>query len=435
MEMLKRKITESLQEWKAAGARQALYIAGARQTGKSTAVRAFGEAEYGVFIEINFIETPDAGEIFDRTHNADQILEDLATISGLEIVPHQTLVLLDEIQACPQARNTLRFLVEDGRADYVEAGLLPAEDLQDEKPDPAGYEKIIHMHPMDFEEFVWACGMPQSVLERLREDYINRRQPSSVVHTKFLQLFYTWIVVGGMPQVVETCMDTHGMARVDHLQQEILEIYRRDIEENAPSGSQWKIRTILDSIPGQLKKKNRRFRLTEVQNGARMRQLASSFLWLKQRGITLCSREIRNPQAPLKQHAKESCFRLHLCDTGLLCCLSGQQVQFPLLKGDVSVCCGSLLENAIAQSLASKGKGLYYCKAKQTRALDFVVLDAQRRAAVKIWSEKRRSKGRAQDRALLRPDWASENTVIFSADPLQEENGILHLPFYMILFF
>lgn len=435
MEMLKRKITEALQEWKAAGVRQALYIAGARQIGKSTAVRAFGEAQYGVFIEINFIETPAAGEIFARTHNADQILKDLAAFSGLEIVPHQTLVLLDEIQACPQARNALRFLVEDDRADYVEAGLLPAENLQDETPDPAGYEKIIRMHPMDFEEFVWACGMPQSVLERLREDYRNRRQPSTVVHTKFLQLFYTWMVVGGMPQVVQTYMDSHDMARVDHLQQEILGIYRRDIEENAPSVCRWKIRTILDSIPGQLNRKNRRFRLTEVQKEARMRQLASSFLWLKQRGITLCSREIRKLQTPLRKNAKASCFHLYLCDTGLLCSLSDERVQFPLLKGDVSVCSGSLLENAFAQSLTSKGKELYYCQTKQTGTLDFIVSEEQRCAAIKIRSGKHRSKGRVQDKALLRPDWVSENTVIFSADPLREENGILHLPFYMILFF
>lgn len=433
--MLKRKITESLQKWKAEGAGQALYITGARQTGKSTAVRAFGETEYEVFIEINFIETPAAGEIFAGAHNADQILEKLAAFSGQEIVPHQTLVLLDEIQACPQARNALRFLVEDGRADYVEAGLPPAEILLDKKPDPAGYEKIIRMYPMDYEEFIWACGLPQSVLERLREDYRNRRQPGTVVHTKLLQLFCTWMAVGGMPQVVQTYIDTHDMARVDHLQQEILEIYRRDIEENAPSGSRWKIRTILDAIPGQLKKKNRRFRLTDVQKEARMRQLASSFLWLKQRGITLCSRGIRKLQAPLKQNAKESCFRLYLFDTGLLCSLSDERVQFPLLKGDVSVCCGSLLENAIAQSLASKGKGLYYCQTKQTGNLDFVVSDEQKCVAVKIRSEKRRSRCRSVEKALLRPDWMSENTVIFSADPLQEENGILHLPFYMILFF
>ena len=434
--MLKRKMTEVLKDWKRSGAKKALNIVGARQVGKSTVVREFAAEEYEVFIELNFIETPNAGQIFEEAQSARQIIENLTAFTGQSIVPHQTLILLDEIQECPAARTALKFLVEDDRADYVETGSLLGVRLEEIRSLPVGFERIVEMYPMDFEEFAWAAGVQPSAIDVLRTHYEQKTPVSQAVHETWLRLFYLWMIVGGMPEVVQEYVDSHDLSRVLSLQKDILRLYEQDISKYARTVDRLRIMEIFKAIPAQLDQKNRRFQFNQIEPKARLRELESSFLWLSEAGTALPCFNVTAPVTPLRLNEKRSLFRLYQSDTGLLCAACLQDVQFEILQGNLEINGGSILENAFAQALQSKGRELYYYEAKAAHMeLDFVVQTAKGIDVLEIKSGKDYRRHRSLDKALECPDWTIDQAIVFAPSNVEEDDRILYLPFYMILFY
>lgn len=434
--MLRRKMTSVLKDWKEEGADVALNIYGARQTGKSTVVREFGKQEYEVFIEINFIDTPDAAQIFEGTNGAEEILQNLTAFTGQSISPGNTLILLDEIEECPEARTAIKFLVEDGRAHYIETGSMLGVRFREIRSLPVGFERILRMYPMDFEEFLWARNIQQETIDLLHSFYRQEKQVPSAIHQVLLRLFYEWLAVGGMPKAVQSFVDYQDLARVRQIQKEILTLYEQDITKYAQSNDRLKIMKIFRSIPAQLDQKNRRFQFSLVYPQARFRNLESSFLWLTEAATALSCYNVREPQMPLILNEKRSLFRLYMSDTGLLCAASLNNVQFALLKGNVEINAGSILENAFAQSLASKGKDLFYYDTKAKRLeLDFVVSDGNGCDVLEIKSGKDFKSHPALDKALECSEWSFEKAIVFSRGNVEKENEILYLPFYMIMFY
>lgn len=435
-DMLKRKITKTLREWKESGAKQALNIIGARQIGKSTAVRAFGKENYAAFIELNFIEQPDAVNVFKGRNGAEEILENLTAFTRQSIVPGDTLILLDEIQECPEARTAIKFLVEDGRAHYIETGSLLGVKVQDIHSYPVGFERIVHMYPMDFEEFLWAVGMPEETISLLKNCYEKLIPVADVIHQSLLRQFYLWMAVGGMPEVVSTFVQTHDMARVASLQSDILRMYELDITKYAERSQRVRILDIFHAIPSQLDDKNRRFLFNSLQKGLRFRNLENSFLWLSEAGISLPCYNTSAPLSPLRLNEKRSLFKLYFCDTGLLCTMAGYPTAYSVMNGDIHVNLGAILENAFAQSLASKQNGadLFYFDNKKIE-LDFLVQNGNKCDVLEIKSGNSWTSHTSLNNALNTPDWDIDKAIVFCKGNVEKKNNIVYLPLYMILFY
>lgn len=433
--MLKRTVYDKLIRWKESQNRRALCIIGARQTGKTTIIREFGKKNYKYFVEINFVTDKDAEKIFDDSLDADTIIENLTAFKMQKMEPGETLVFLDEIQECPNARSAIKFLVEDGRFDYIESGSLLGVRHREVRSYPVGFEEICYMYPMSFEEFIIANGVQESTLEMLDSCCRTESEVSQSVHDTMLKLFYTYIVVGGMPAAVQTYITTHDIGKVVNIQREILELYRLDISKYAEGNDKIKIRAIFDSIPSQLDDKNRRFFLSKVDKNGRQNRYENSFLWLSDAGVALPSYNVTEPQPPLQLNEKRNIFKLFMNDTGLLCAACMKNIQFDILQGNVAVNMGSILENLFAQAIKCNGFSLNYFESKKYGEIDFVVQNGMMIDLIEIKSGNDYTKHPALDNMMKTDNWSFGEKIVFCKGNIRKQGEILYLPWYMIMFY
>lgn len=433
--MLKRKAYDKLLQWKGEKNKKALCIVGARQIGKTTLVRQFAKEHYENFVELNFLLDEQLSEIFSDSLDANTIIRNLTAYTQKAMEPGKTLVLLDEIQECPNARTAIKFLVEDGRFDYVETGSLLGVRYKEVKSYPVGFEELYHMYPMDFEEYLWANGVQESTISYLEECFHKHQKVSDSVHNTLNKLFYSYIVVGGMPQVVQTYVDTHDIGKVIANQNEILELYRLDIAKYAKDSEKIKIKAIYDSIPLQLNNHNRRFILTKIDENGRQNRYENCFEWLADAGVALPCYNVNEPQPPLKLNTKHNLFKLFQGDTGLLCAACMSNIQFDILMGNVDINMGSILENVIAQEIKSKGFDLHYFDSKKIGEIDFVIQNGMQVDLLEVKSGNDYKKHNAMNKMLGMQGWNFGQAYVFSHGNLEQYGEILYLPWYMIMFY
>lgn len=433
--MLKRKAYEKLTEWKKQENKKALCIVGARQTGKTTTVRQFAQDYYDYFVEINFMLDEKAGQIFSGALDANTIVTNLTAYVQKKMESGKTLVLLDEIQECPNARTAIKFLVEDGRFDYIETGSLLGVKFKEIKSYPVGFEEIYRMYPMDFEEFLWANGIQDSTIGYLKECYLNKKEVTESVHNTLNKLFLSYIVVGGMPQVVQKYVDTHDIGKVVSNQQDILESYRLDIAKYANNGNKVKIRAIFDSIPSQLNEKNRRFILAKVDENGRQIRYENSFEWLTDAGVALPCYNVAEPQPPLQLNEKHNLFKLFMADTGLLCAACMANIQFDILQGNVDINLGSILENVMAQAIKSNGFNLYYYDSKKYGEIDFTIQNGMNVDLVEIKSGNDYKKHSAMNKLIGIQNWKFDKKYVFCKGNIEVDEDVVYLPWYMVMFY
>lgn len=433
--MLKRRAYKKLLDWKNKKKKPALFIYGARQIGKTTLIREFAKEQYENFVEINFILDENAKLIFSGKYDADTIISNLTAYTRKALVPGKTLILFDEIQSCPEVRTAIKFLVEDGRFDYIETGSMLGVMYKHVRSYPVGFEEIYQMFPMDFEEFLIANGVQEKTINELKECYDEEKPVPEIIHQTIIKLFQTYVVVGGMPQVVQTYVDTHDIGRVIETQNSILAQYRLDISQYAKSSEKIKIKSIFDSIPAQLDDKNRRFILSYVDENGRMNRYENSFVWLSDAGVALPCYNVTAPVPPLQLNEKRNLFKLFMGDVGLLCAACMENIQFSILNGDLSINMGSILENVMAMQLKSNGYSLYYYDTKKYGEVDFVIQNGTKCELVEIKSGKDYKKHNALDNVRDVTEWEIEKSYVFCNENLQVENGVKYLPWYMIMFF
>ena len=432
--MLKRDFDRELLQWKNNPHKKALCIFGARQIGKTTTVREFAKKHYEYFCEINFFETPKAKEIFEGDLDADTIIMGISAFTKKKLEPKKTLIFLDEIQKCPNARCAIKFLVEDGRFDYIESGSLLGVRVEDIPSLPVGFEEEHNMYPMSFREFAEANGIQDETFAYLEECFKNVKPVSNVIHTTMQKLFYAYLVVGGMPEAVQIFLDTHDIGRVIEYQNSILGKYRQDISQYAPKADKVKIKAIFDSIPSQLSQKNRRFMVNSVNKNARLLRYQDSFNWLVDAGVALPCYNTSAPIMPLALNEKRSLFKLFSNDVGLLCAASMSDIQFTLLQGDVSVNWGSVLENAIAQELKCNGFELRYYDSNKIGEVDFVVKMGNQVVVVEAKSGNDYTDHTALKNVLKVADWKIEKAFVLCKGNVEQRENITYLPWYMITF-
>ena len=432
--MLKRDFEDKLFSWKNNPHKKALCIFGARQIGKTTTVREFAKKNYEYFCEINFFETPKAKEIFDGDLDANTIIMGISAFTKMKLEPKKTLIFFDEIQKCPNARAAIKFLVEDGRFDYIESGSLLGVKVEDIPSLPVGFEEEHNMFPMSFREFAVANGIQKETLDYLEDCYNNLKPVSAAIHNTMQKLFYAYLVVGGMPEAVQVFLDTHDIARVIEYQNSILNKYRQDISQYATKTDKVKIKAIFDSIPAQLAQKNRRFMVNSVDKNARLLRYQDSFNWLVDAGVALPCYNTVAPIIPLALNEKRSLFKLFANDVGLLCAASMNDIQFNLLQGDVTVNLGSVLENAIAQELKCNGFELRYYDSNKLGEVDFVINMENQVVVVEVKSGNDYKEHTALNNVLKVKEWNLNKAFVLCKGNVEKTVKNIYLPWYMIMF-
>jgi len=381
--MLKRKQYEKLLEWKNTKSKECLLIKGARQVGKTYLVRAFGQAEYESYIEINFHMQGALKVIFEGDKSAEEIYKRLtANIPAVKLIPGKTLLFLDEIQKCANARTALKFLAEDGRCDVIASGSLLGltygkdadEEVEEVESIPVGYEKPLMMYSLDFEEFLWAYGYDNETITYLQSFYDSKEKLPPELNQKFESLLREYLVIGGMPEVVADFMEHKDFGRVQEIQEKILSSYADDISQHAKGAEKVKVRACYDSIPRQLAREYKKFKYSEVERKATVRKFGDSVQWLKDANMVHSCYNTSVPMLPLNAYSKENEFKLYLNDTGLLMAMFGFATKQALLNGTLKgFAKGGIYENFAAETLTKNGYTLYYYKPNDDSELEFVI--------------------------------------------------------------
>lgn len=428
-----RKVEKKILAWKESKNKKALLITGARQIGKTYSIRDFGKNNYDNFVEINFITTPSASAIFEGDLDSQTILMNLSAFLRRKLEPGKTLIFFDEVQECPNARTAIKFLVDDGRFDYIESGSLLGVSYKNIPSYPVGYEESIRMYPMDFEEFCLANGLDSEIIVYLEDCYKNGNPVSDSVHHKMLELFRYYVIVGGMPNVVSNFVQTHDIGSVIEKQKDLLNLYRLDISKYTKN-EKVKVTSIFDRIPAQLDDKNRRFNLSDISKNARLREYEDAFVWLKDAGVALPCNSVTQLQIPLQINEQTRLFKLFMCDTGLLCAMCLENVQFEILQGNLEVNMGGILENVFAQQLAVNGFSLRYFNKQKIGELDFVIQKGAEVVPVEIKSGKDYKLHAAINNALNVKEWDLKKGIVFCKGNYEKKDRITYLPWYMIMF-
>lgn len=375
--MLRRKIYDKLLAWKkSAGKKDAILLRGVRQCGKTYIVREFGKREYKNFIEINFIERPDMQAVFSGNLDVDNMVQQIKlSMPGCQFIPGETLLFLDEIQDVPNARTSLKFWTQDGRFDCIASGSLLGIDYKNEVSIPVGYEQQLIMRTLDFEEFIWALGAEVNLKEMLAPYVDGAKRVPEAMHNSLNKYLQEYMVVGGLPEVVDTYIATKDFYQVHLLQEKILRDYQDDIAKYALNQDKIKAKQCFLSILRQLSKENHKFQYSVVEKKATARKFTSSLDWLHNAGLIDFAYNVNSPWFPLKAYVKEDQFRVYLCDIGLLVAMYGYQLKIALLSDALEgPAKGGIYESLVADILAKRGEELYYYKKEDsTLEIEFIL--------------------------------------------------------------
>ncbi len=445
---MKRKIYSQLLEWKRQeNGKVSLLIEGARRVGKSYIVEEFAKKEYRSYILVDFSHlSNNMKAVFDNYLNeTETFLMFLQNVAGIKLYPRESLIVFDEVQKYPMARQAIKHLVADGRYDYIETGSLVSIHENTKDILLPSEERSLLMYPMDFEEFLWAMG-DEMTMPFLRHRLADR-QIVGPMHHKILTLFRQYLIVGGMPQAVLEFLATQNFQQVDKVKRDILALYRRSIDKYA-KGYKEKVKAVFDQLPGELQKHEKRFRLADLSADARFRSYESSFLWLQDAMITNMCYGVTEPQVGMRLKRDELTFKCYMSDTGLLIShafdekvIQGEELYQKLLLNKLEINAGMLVENIVAQMFVASGHKLYFYS-KNTREdannrmeIDFLIekptlTNAHNICPVEVKSGKNYTLSSLRKFRKKFAEQTATPYVIHYQD-YKEEDGIVYLPIYM----
>lgn len=430
--MIKRKIENRIHEFYKKG-KKALLITGARQVGKTYIIREVGKADFESFIEINFLENRTAQSLFENARSSADILLRVSAITDQPLIPGKTLIFFDEVQECKEIVTAIKFLVDEGSFRYILSGSLLDVDLKDIRSAPVEYMDIFEMYPLDFEEFALASGVSMRVIDSLRNSFISYTPVDAIVHEKMMDLFRLYLIIGGMPSVVERYLATNNLQEVTQEQRAILALYRQDIAKYDPKNKLY-LEDIFALIPSELNSKNKRFILKNLNVNFKFSRYQNSFLWLKNAGVALPAFCVAEPVVPLMLNKSANLFKLFLSDVGLLASMYMDGIQLKLLNREKDINFGSVYENAAAQELKAHGFDLYYFNSKKQGELDFVIERGGDALPIEIKSGKDYQRHAALENVMGNKDYAIPVAFVFQNDNVSDNGKIVYLPIYMLMF-
>jgi len=376
--MYKRKIEYFLLEWKNDPDRKPLVIKGCRQCGKTSSVLEFARKNYKNVIYMDFHEQKELCSLFEGSLQIDYLTIAIsAAIPSARFEKGKTCLIFDEIQDCPQARSSLKFFKLDGRYDVICTGsLLGVNGYRTSDANysvPVGFETIIDMNPMDFEEWLWVNGIQDSVIELLKTSLAEEKPVPKPIHDRMRQLMLQYIVVGGMPEAVKKFFATHDINQVVAIQRNIVEEYKTDMVKYANHEDRNRIRECFESIPRQLSKENKKFTYSMVRKGGRSKDYVGCLQWIEDAGIIHRCYNLSITELPLSGNALQDSFKVFMADTGLFISMLDEGTQSDILQGNLFGYKGAIYENVVADILGKMGRKLYYFHKTDGIEIDFMM--------------------------------------------------------------
>lgn len=432
--MLRRKIETVLRQWKNDKEHNPLIIKGCRQCGKTYSVRKFAKENYENVVYLNFFQNPDYASVFAGSLEIDYLVMMMSVLLGPDVKfeANNTIIILDEIQECPEARTALKFFKLDGRYDVIGTGSLLGIRGYKEKPAsvPVGYETVTEMYPLDFEEFLWANGISDAVITLLKDCLAKAKPVPEAVHNKMRQLLLNYVVVGGMPAVVESFMRTKQMNTVLQLQKDIIASYEDDMVKYADEKDKPLIRECFQSIPKQLAKENKKFQYSVIKKGSTASKFLGSLQWIEDAGIIRRCYNLSVTELPLDGNAIDNVFKVYMCDIGLLVSMLEEGTQFDILKGNLLGYKGAIFESYLADVFVKMNRKLYYFRKDSGLEIDFVTRYKGECVLVEVKSTTGNTKSTRT--VLNHPEKYHVNSAIKLGNyNIGKENSILTLPLYM----
>ena len=418
---------------------RALLVSGARQVGKTFLIRKVCKELFENVVEINFIEQPDAVSLLDKATDVKNIFLRLSAIADKPLTPGKTIIFFDEVQKCPEIVTAIKFLVDDGRFKYVLSGSTLGVELQDIRSVPVGYMYEYIMYPLDMQEFFKAIGINDNVVNELKNCFLNRVSVDEFIHKRMLGVVNLYLLVGGMPAVVQRYLDTNNIKSVYEEQIGILNMYKKDISQYDLE-NKLQIEDIFELIPSELNSKNKRFIIKNLNEKARFSKYESSFLWLKNAAVAIPTFNVDEPKMPLELSKQRNLFKLFLSDVGLLAAMYGGNIQTAVLSNAPSINFGSIYENLVAQELCAHGFSkdkhfLYYYNNKKIGEVDFIVEYDNRVVPVEVKSGKDYERHIALNNLLDIKDFDINEAYVFCSSNLFVKDKVVYYPIYMIAFF
>lgn len=428
--MLKRKIIDRLEKWYQSGHYKAPLVFGARQVGKTTAIREFSKAHYDHLIEVNFVKHPMAAKAFDGDLTTRTIITNLSAMGFGPFVEGKTLVFFDEIQECPNARTAIKFLVEEHLFDYIESGSLLGINYKPVPSYPVGYEERYDVYPLDFEEFLWAKGVSDDVIEIIKKSYRQLSPVPEFIHQQISRYYSEYLVVGGMPEAVQTFVTKTDFNEVVKVQRSIMTTYRADITSYAGKMAPL-VKRVFDAMPSALGKQDKRFVLSDIEKGASLRKYEDPTQWLIDAGIAYYSFNTNAFELPFEATENRRLYKLYMVDTGLLCSQLLKKMQFSVMNGEIDINEGALTENFVACALAANEVDLHYYDKKSKLELDFVIPDENGITIIEVKSGAEYKRHASLNNAIASNAMKIDRSIVLSANNVESDNGIIYLPLYM----
>lgn len=430
--VIERAIKSYIKDWISNG-RDAFLLTGARQIGKTYLIRECLENSGLPYVELNFIEQPELVSLFSGARDTKELLARLSLVTDKMLESGKTIIFLDEIQEYKDIVTRIKFLVEEGSFKYILSGSLLGVELNDIRSAPVGYMQVHDMYPLDFKEFAKAVGIGDNIIDILRDNFINKSPVDDFIHSKLMDVFYLYLIVGGMPEAVDIYLKTNDLARVSQVHEKITRLYKRDFSKYE-NKYKLKLQEIYDAMPGQLSQKNKRFQLNSIGHGVSYDRVANDFLWLKDAGVAIPVYNISEPKLPLVISENRNLFKLFFSDVGLLTSCYSNQVKLAILNKDKSINNGAVFENVIAQELLAKGHKEYYYNSKKYGELDFVIELDGKIVPLEIKSGKDYKRHSALNNVLSVENYDISEAYILSEGNVEVVGKRIYMPIYMIMF-
>lgn len=432
--MLKRKVEKQLFEWKNNKDRKPLIVKGLRQCGKTFSVKKFAKENYKSVIYINFQKNDQYNKIFEHSLEVDDIKIQISTyVKDIQFIDNDTVIILDEIQECPRARTALKFFKIDGRYDVIATGsLLGIKGYKDNNESiPVGYEEVIKMFPLDFEEFLWAKGINDNVVNEIKRCFDNHERISEAIHYRMRELLLQYIVVGGMPEVVDKFIDTNNVNEVVKLKKEIINSFKEDMIKYAEKNDKSKITECFASIPNQLAKANKKFQYSLLKKKGTKNDYIGVLEWLENYGIIKRCYNLNHLELPLGANKDTDKFKIYVSDIGLLIAMLDEDSYVDVLEGNLGIYKGAVYENLFADFLIKNDKDLYYFQNDASLEIDFIMKLNKELTLIEVKASTGNSKSL---RTVLndKKKYNVEKAIKVGDYNIGDSNGILTLPFYML---
>ena len=431
---MERKITKKMEEWKDDPNHKPLILTGCRQIGKTYSALEFAKTNYRSYIYINFETNPEKKQLFEGSLEYDDLIPKLSFSEKVEIIEGESVIILDEIQNCSNAYSALKPLSLSKKVDIMALGSFLGVNLDDddERISPLGFVNIERMHPLDFEEYLWAMGIDRELIEIIEGNVRNHTVVDEYFNRALIDHYRRFIVVGGMPEAVRIYSETKDYTKVSKALDEIITILKKDAGRYSTKAGRTKINACMDSIPAQLSRERKEFTysLIEKKKNVGKRVYGSSLDWLENAGLIYRCHNITEPALPLSERVDDYNFKVYMTDTGILIHLMEDVDPAAVAIGDPYINHGAIMENAILSDILKKGyKPFYYSKKNSTLEIDFVMSRNNRVDLIEVKSGVNK-RAKSLKTLIEQKIDNRDGFKVMIGNILTEDNGIVHLPLY-----